>query len=428
MICALAILPALPLRAQSVIEFPLPGSRLAYGIAAGPDGALWFTDFLGRVGRITTGGVVTEYTVAGNLEGIVAGPDGNLWFTDIGGAQVGRITTSGVVTRFPVSGGTARITVGSDGALWVTDQSANKIGRVTTAGAVTEYSIPTSNSTPEGIAAGSDGALWFTEFGAGKIGRITTAGSITEFPIPTGSSGPRGIAAGSDGNLWFNESGASKIARITTAGVFTEFPLLSTTRNFDIAAGPDGNLWFTEYDANRIGRITTAGVITEFFVTTSSSNPIGIAPGPDGSLWFTEFSASKIGRVAPPGSTPGARFYTLTPCRVIDTRNPSGSLGGPALIAGTDRLFQLAGACGIPSTAQAVAINAAVTQSGGLGHLSVYPGGSPLPLVSFINYSAGQTRANNGILALGSGGYVIVHCGQSSGTVHLILDASGYFQ
>jgi serine protease len=155
---------------------------------------------------------------------------------------------------------------------------------------------------------------------------------------------------------------------------------------------------------------------------------VSIASGPDGSLWFTEFSASKIGRVAPPGATPGASFYTLSPCRVVDTRNPSASLGGPALVAGSDRLFQLAGACGIPGTARAVAINAAVTQSGGLGHLSVYPGGSPLPLVSFINYSAGQTRANNGVLALGSGGFVVVHCGQSSGTVHFILDVSGYFQ
>ncbi len=423
----LGLFIAASLVGQAVNEFPLPGSRLAYGIAAGPDGALWFADFLGRVGRITTGGVVSvEYTVPGNPEGIVAGPDGNLWFANLTN-NINRITTAGVLTQFPVSGSTQRVTVGSDGALWFTEQSSNKIGRITTSGALTEYSVPTSG-TLYGIAAGSDGNLWFTEFGASKVGRITTAGVVTEFTTPTSSSGPYGITAGPDGNLWFDESNASKIGRITTAGIITEFPLPSTTRNYDITAGSDGNLWFTEFDANRIGRITTAGAVTEFFITTANSNPLGIASGPDGSLWFTEFSASKIGRVAPPGATPGASFYTLTPCRVIDTRNPNGPLAGPSLVAGTDRLFLLGGACSIPSTARALAVNLVVTQSNALGHLTAYPGGSALPLVSSINYSAGQTRANNAILPVGSGGSVIVHCGQSSGTVHLILDVSGYFQ
>jgi len=207
-----------------------------------------------------------------------------------------------------------------------------------------EYTLPASGG-PVGIAAGSDGSLWFTEFGASKIGRITIAGVISEFPTLTSGSGPYGITAGSDGNLWFNESNASKIGRISTTGVVTEFSLPFATKNYDIAAASDGNLWFSEYDANRIGRITTSGVITEFFIISANTNPVGISAGPDGSLWFTEFSASKIGRVAPPGATPGASFYTLTPCRVIDTRNPNGPLAGPSLLAGTDRLFLLGGAC-----------------------------------------------------------------------------------
>ena len=180
----LGVFTAASLVGQAVNEFPLPGSRLAYGIATGPDGALWFADFLGRVGRITTGGVVSvEYTVPGNPEGIVAGPDGNLWFANLTN-NINRITTAGVLTQFPVSGSTQRVTVGSDGALWFTEQSSNKIGRITTSGTLTEYPVPTSG-TLYGIAAGSDGNLWFTEANASKIGRITTAGVITEFAIPT---------------------------------------------------------------------------------------------------------------------------------------------------------------------------------------------------------------------------------------------------
>jgi streptogramin lyase len=67
---------------------------------------------------------------------------------------------------------------------------------ITSAQSVSEFALPTSSSTPAGIAAGSDGALWFTEFFGNKIGRITTSGLITEFPIPTLPSAPVGIAVG----------------------------------------------------------------------------------------------------------------------------------------------------------------------------------------------------------------------------------------
>jgi hypothetical protein len=121
-------------------------------------------------------------------------------------------------------------------------------------------------------------------------------------------------------------------------------------------------------------------------------------------------------------------FYTLVPCRVADTRNPDGLYGGPALAAGTDRGFVLAGQCGIPPTARAVAINVTVSQSTTEGDLRIYPRGTSLHLVSAINYRSAQTRANNAIAALGPAGDLSVHCDQASGSVHFILDVNGYFQ
>ncbi|MDQ5873371.1 MAG: hypothetical protein M3547_14315 [Acidobacteriota bacterium] len=133
------------------------------------------------IGRITTGGVITGFTIptaASGPEGIVAGPDGSLWFTENRANQIGRITTTGSVTEFPIptaQSGLGNITVGPDGNLWFTERAANQIGRITPAGLITEFPIPTPGSLPTGITAGPDGNVWFTELNGNKIGRITIA-------------------------------------------------------------------------------------------------------------------------------------------------------------------------------------------------------------------------------------------------------------
>ncbi|MGH7395765.1 MAG: hypothetical protein ACREJF_09250, partial [Candidatus Methylomirabilales bacterium] len=119
-------------------------------------------------------------------------------------------------------------------------------------------------------------------------------------------------------------------------------------------------------------------------------------------------------------------FYTVTPCRPVDTRNASGPLGGPPLVAGAVRAFPLRGQCGIPPEATSVSLNIAVTQPTAGGELTLYPGGSAPPTTA-INYVSGQTRGNNGIYRLSSAGEISVLCRQSAGSVHVILDVNGYF-
>jgi hypothetical protein len=121
-------------------------------------------------------------------------------------------------------------------------------------------------------------------------------------------------------------------------------------------------------------------------------------------------------------------FYTLEPCRVADTRDPTGPFGGPSLQAGAVRTFTMTERCGVPAEATAVSLNVVVTEPGGPGHLTVFPAGSPLPLASTINYFSGQTRANNAIVPIGVAGGISVLCGQSSGTAQFIVDVNGYFQ
>ncbi len=124
-----------------------------------------------------------------------------------------------------------------------------------------------------------------------------------------------------------------------------------------------------------------------------------------------------------------ARFYTLTPCRLVDTRNANGALGGPALVAAARRYFTLTSVCGIPTTAKAVSVNLTVTGSTAPGHLTLFPGNGIAPATSNINFSTGQTRANNALVLLatdGSGSVAVLN--GAAGTVHFILDVTGYFQ
>ena len=82
-----------------------------FGVAAGPDGNLWFTNLnSGTIGRVTPGGVVSHFTGVGigGPEGITAGPDGNLWFANMSTSSIGRITPAGVVSNFPAAGSRPR--------------------------------------------------------------------------------------------------------------------------------------------------------------------------------------------------------------------------------------------------------------------------------------------------------------------------------
>jgi len=170
-----------------------------------------------------------------------------------------------------------------------------------------------------------------------------------------------------------------------------------------------------------------------------SVSVVARAPGSPATLTTTASVSADEGDAAPDdnsmtistdvtGSLPGAAFFTVTPCRVVDTRGAPGDLGGPALAAGAERFFTLAGHCGIPETARSVSLNVTATGATMGGHLRLYPGGGSLPLVSSINYALGQTRANNAVGLLGPGGVLSVYCGQPTGTVHVILDVNGYFE
>jgi glucose/arabinose dehydrogenase len=153
-----------------------------------------------------------------------------------------------------------------------------------------------------------------------------------------------------------------------------------------------------------------------------AEGPVAFHAGPEGRVYYLSFNSGRLHRI-----DYGKSFYTVTPCRLVDTREAPSPWGAPKLEAGADRVFTVAGQCGIPPTATVVSANLTVTEPTGPGHLVVLPstGGSSEP--SSINFGAGQTRANNAILTLGPGGTIVVRTGMAAGGVQFVLDVNGYF-
>jgi hypothetical protein len=152
---------------------------------------------------------------------------------------------------------------------------------------------------------------------------------------------------------------------------------------------------------------------------------------PSGCAQATATGACTLaGACTPPPVDSGLDFYTVAPCRLIDTRNPDGPLAGPALQAGAERPFVLTGNCGVPSTAKALAVNVTAVSPAAGGLLSLFPADQTAPIASTINFvPTVATRANNAIISLAgdaSGGIKVKN--SSAGTVHFLLDVVGYFQ
>lgn len=242
----------------------------AIGITVGPDGNVWFTLTVGDpaysapalVVRLTPAGEFTTFPLAADAGPayITTGPDGNLWFTETNIDKIGRITPGGTVTEFtlpnPGTGTNARspswITAGADGNLWFGEINAAKIGRITPGGAITEYNLPNSQSQASFLVAGPDGNIWFSEhdqYGSplAIVGKMTPSGAVTEYPASSG--GFDALAVTPDGKIWHAYYGG--LETIATDGTLTRYfsgdlnlrsGLFGTS---PLAASPDGSLWLT---------------------------------------------------------------------------------------------------------------------------------------------------------------------------------------
>jgi hypothetical protein len=125
--------------------------------------------------------------------------------------------------------------------------------------------------------------------------------------------------------------------------------------------------------------------------------------------------------------TPPRVFIAVAPCRVVDTRNPAGPYGGPALLTNIARTFDIDnGPCpGLPAGIEAYSLNFGGILPPADGFLTAWPTGIGQPVVSQLNLVGGEVVANAAIVPAGTNGAIDVLV--NIGPTHVYIDINGYF-
>ncbi len=334
----------------------------------------------------------------------------------------------------------------ADGVVYVTDESAHLTAFALPAGPGPAPNVDSFTATPSVLeSAGASTLAWATS----RATSVTISGVSGSFS----PSGNHGVSVGSTTSYTLTATGpggsASAVVTVDvlpSGGTALAQPAISaptpgqvvgtTNVNFSwgAVAGADGygfrifnaSNGQTELTGSTSGSGSTsaaaglAGGAHTFAVRACAGGLADANCGPYGTVGFSV-------HVSAPASSQ-VKFFTLTPCRIADTRNAPGPFGGPALAAETGRVFTLAGRCGIPSGTKAVSLNLTIVTPSSDGSLQVNPTGTPPGSATAMSFSAGRVLANNAIVFLGTDGAVVVTDGQITGAAGLVIDTNGYFK
>ena len=127
----------------------------------------------------------------------------------------------------------------------------------------------------------------------------------------------------------------------------------------------------------------------------------------------------------PVGEVGDNRYFPMTPTRVLDSRDGTGTPAGP-WTAGQTRQVKVAGVAGVPNGASAVVLNVTGTGPTAATHLTAFPAGQVMPTSSNLNLAPGETAANLVTVKVGNGGNISLF--NNSGNVQVIADVVGWYE
>ena len=364
-----------------------------------------------------------DYTWSGQFGTITTSPSFSVRFTNAGTSNVSYTYTCDVSDTVSVAAGHVDATV--------TVQPAPP--PVVTATATPNPATNGSNLTFSCSATGGTGTGYSYAWAGSTGGTFATTPSFSQtFSNSTGSSQTYQFTCS------VTDSGG-KTGTSTVSLVVLPYPLTVTVAATPSPATP-GNPTQLTCSALGTGPFTYSWSLSDGAVGTgtplvhtflSAGAYTGTCTALEAGTGYAGQKTVTVNVALPPGAGGPYLLSVLNPCRILDTRNPAGPLGGPAIQpAGVaDRSFLVASSCGIPVDAKAISVNVAVTNVTASGFLMLYRGDGLPTGASTASLLPGKTRANNAFvqLALDGSGTIKVQ-NTSAGTFDLIIDVSGYFR
>ena len=134
----------------------------------------------------------------------------------------------------------------------------------------------------------------------------------------------------------------------------------------------------------------------------------------------THFVADVLGYFLPAQNSASGRYRALTPFRMLDTRDGTGTSTGRKTGAVTFTLPDT-----VPAGADSVLLNLTATAAQRAGHVTSYATGTPKPGTSSLNFTPGSTQANLVLVELDADRQITLDV--HSGPTHVIADLVGYF-
>ena len=437
------------------------GKSPAAALVQGSDGNFYGTTMNGGSGLVS-GGTVFKMTPSGALTTIYS-------FCSQSNCVDGGLPLSPLVQA---PDGNFYGTTGGGGAY-----GAGTVFKITPNGALTTiYSFCQFTGCPDGafptgaFIQGMDGNFYgTTQGGAGTLQtgtafKISSTGTFTKLyqfcsqaNCTDGSFPVGGITQGSDGNFYGTTTsggntncggiGCGTAFKMSPTGVLTTLYKFCTQNNCTDGSTPwsalvqatDGNFYGTTRGGGGSGQggtafqITSAGrlVILYNFCSqgncTDGSDPYtGLTFAVDGSFYGSTLTGGTVGdgtlfKLTTSLSLSPVEFITVSPCRVVDTRQTHLPIQGGT---SQDFIVPQLGGCGIPPNAAAYSLNVTAIPHGHLGYLTIWPTGRSQPTVSTMNSNDGRVKANAAIVPAGAAAAVSVF---ASDTTDLVLDINGYF-
>ena len=212
---------------RAVKLFPLPKERRNANLNTASfdrQGVLWFTGQNGIYGRLDakTGAMAIFDAPRGTGPyGIAATPDGQVFFASLAGNYLGQIDlATGTVTVLdpPVPRqGARRVWSDSRGGLWITGWNSGDLFRYDSKNKTwARWHLPGDGPQPYAVYVDETDAVWVSDWGANAILRFDpNTEKFESFPLPDHDASVRQLA-GRRGEVWGAESGADKLFVLKT--------------------------------------------------------------------------------------------------------------------------------------------------------------------------------------------------------------------